>query len=141
MTTLAFLHVLSLGFWGGCVGAEMVMEVLAWRDPALAPAVARIHDRIDRFVELPLLCAVLATGLAQLEPSRLSGLYLLKVGLGLTALGANFACLAPVFRRAAAARAGDAAAVRAQSRRVFIAFAVGFPAALGALALGAQRLG
>ncbi len=129
MSLYAFLHVLALGLWGGCVAVEMVLEHSARSDSDLRSQVARYHDVIDRYVEIPILIAVLVTGLLRLRLELLHGWYLLLVISGSTAVLINLLCVIPVVRRKRAADAGDMLRVDAQSRWILRAFWAGALAA------------
>jgi hypothetical protein len=126
----AFLHVLALGLWGGCVAVEMLLESSARSDPGLRAQVARYHDAIDRFIEIPILTAVLVTGLLLLHLELLRGWYLVLVVSGSTAVLVNFLCVIPVVRRKRAVDAGDMSQVDAESRWILRAFWTGASAAL-----------
>lgn len=126
----AFLHVFVLGLWGGCVAVEMLLESSARSDPGLRAQVARYHDAIDRFIEIPILIAVLATGLLLLHLELLHGWYLVLVVSGSTAVLVNFLCVIPVVRRKRAVDAGDMSQVDAESRWILRAFWTGACAAL-----------
>lgn len=125
----AALHVLALGLWGGCVAVEMLLESSARSDPRLRAQVARYHDAIDRFIEIPILIAVLVTGLLLLQLERLHGWYLVLVVSGSTAVLINLLCVIPVVRRKRAVDAGEMSRVDAESRWIFRAFWTGAPAA------------
>ncbi len=133
----AFFHVLALGLWGGCVAVEMLLESSGKSDRALRVQVARYHDAIDRFIEMPILIAVLVTGLLRLRLELLHGWYLALVVSGLTAVLVNLLCVIPVVRRKRAADAGDMSRVDAESRWILRAFWTGAPAASIALFCGA----
>ena len=125
----AFLHVMALGLWGGCVAVEMLLERSARSDPGLRAQVARYHDAIDRFIEIPILIAVLVTGVALLDLERLHGWYLVLVVSGSTAVLVNFLCVVPVVRRKRAVDAGDMSRVDVESRWILRAFWTGASAA------------
>ena len=129
MNLNAFLHVFVLGLWGGCVAVEMLLEISARSDPRLRVQVARYHDTIDRFIEIPILIAVLVTGLLLLHWELLQGWYLVLVVSGSTAVLINFLCVIPVVRRKRAADAGDMSRVDTDSRWILRAFWTGSPAA------------
>ena len=129
MSLNAFLHVLALGLWGGCVAVEMLLESSARSDPGLRVQVARYHDTIDRYIETPILIAVLVTGLLLLHWELLQGWYLVLVVSGSTAVLINFLCVIPVVRRKRAVDAGDMSRVDADSRWIFRAFWTGASAA------------
>lgn len=123
------LHILVIGLWGGCVAVEMLLERSARSNPRLAESVARYHDSIDRFIEIPILIAVLVTGLLLVRWELLHGWYLVLVLSGSTAVFINFLCVIPVMRRRRAVDAGDQLRVDADSRWIFRAFWTGAPMA------------
>ena len=140
MRLAAFLHVLALGAWLGCLLVEGVLEAMAWRDEAMLAAVSRLHRRIDLFVEIPAFTGVLASGLWLSWNVTWSTLLVVKVALACFAISVNVACVAPVLRRDKAAEARDVALMRREARWVHLAFAAGVPAGLGAAVLGVMRL-
>jgi hypothetical protein len=71
-----------------------------------------------------------------LRLDRLHGAYALMVAAGSVAIAVNLWCVLPVVRRKAAADRDDAAGLDAQSRQVYLAFAVGVPCGLAALVAG-----
>ena len=130
-----------LGLWGGCVLAEFAMEGAAARQPAFRPAAAAFHDTIDRVVEIPILIAVVATGLKLASTAAWDGQLIAHVVCGLGAIGVNVACAFVVFKRVREARDGaDEARLRELTRWVWAA-ASGVPLALVALYLGGHRFG
>ncbi|MFQ5417273.1 MAG: hypothetical protein ACE5FL_09530 [Myxococcota bacterium] len=124
-----FFHVFALGLWGGCVAVEMLLEGAARSDPERSAQVARTHAAIDRFIEIPILIAVLGTGLRLLRPELLHGWYLVLIVSGSTAVLINFLCVIPVVRRKRAVDAGEMSRVDAETRWIFRAFWTGTPAA------------
>jgi len=136
-----FLHLICLGTWLGCLLVEGVVEARARRDRELLRAVSRLHRSIDLWVEIPAFCGVLASGLVLSLEAAWSSLLVAKVALGGSAILVNVACLWPVFRRARAAEADDFLAMQRHSLRVYLAFAVGFPAGFAALVLALVKMG
>jgi len=130
------IHLLLLGFWGGLVLAETVVEV-ALRHRADARTAARLHFWMDVCIELPLLLGILATGGWMLwtvwPPPRI---LIIKVVLALVAITANLVCMVLVILRWV--RQGDPAAVERLGRWVR-ATAVGIPFGVVALYLGLTR--
>lgn len=137
MPVALVVHLLALGAWLGCVSVEAVIELGARRAGPIRNVAAALHRRIDLFVEIPTFTAVLASGMWMLEPARLGDAsYFAKIWLGCAAVLVNALCVVPVLRRARDAPA----AFDRHARWIWIAFATGVPAGLGALALG-LRLG
>jgi hypothetical protein len=140
MPLLHVVHVLGVGFWLGVLGVETVLERSRTSSRATGYAVARYHYLIDVFLEIPVFVVVLGTGLAMVDPMRLSGWYLVKVVCGLVAVGANAVCVIPVVLRRRAAERDRLTDVRHYSRMIDWTAVVGLPAALVALGLGAWRV-
>ncbi|MCK6556484.1 hypothetical protein L6Q96_18185 [Candidatus Binatia bacterium] len=136
MTGWLLVHLLALGVWLGCVGVEAVIETFAHRDAALRAAVARMHFWIDALVEVPAFTLVAVSGVAMLRLELLHGAYATMVIAGSVAIAVNLWCVLPVVRRKVAADRNDPHAVAAQSRLVYVAFAVGVPCGLLALVSG-----
>ena len=62
MEPLIGAHLLSLGLWGGLVFVEIVFEFQMFRGRLDQLDVAILHRITDRFLELPILALVIATG-------------------------------------------------------------------------------
>lgn len=144
---LAMVHLIFLSLWGGVVATEAVIEVFPFRERDLHAAAIRFHYWIDLFVELPLVLAVIATGVAlSLSIAPLSGLHVVKILLGATAVAVNLFCIVVVVRRGRRLSRGDSDDILWRDSRVVLAcFAVGLIAAAGAATLGfrfaVERLG
>lgn len=141
MRPALFLHLICLGTWLGCLLVEGVIEARARRDRELLRAVSRLHRSIDLWVEIPAFSGVLASGLWLSLGAAWTSALVAKVLLGAFAILVNVACLWPVFRRARAAEADDFLLMQRHSLRVYLAFAMGFPAGLAALLLALARMG
>ncbi|MBI5259063.1 MAG: hypothetical protein HY855_21340 [Burkholderiales bacterium] len=105
------LHLLCVGAWLGCVLTEALFEreMLA-QGPAAHRALADLHWRVDRWVELPSFCGVLLSGVVMAHArAPADGWLLAKMAAGLLAVGLNLWCVRLVWRRRAQAQAGDAA--------------------------------
>lgn len=135
---LAMVHLIVLSLWGGVVATEGVIEVYPFRRPELHAAAVRFHYWIDLLVELPLVLAVIATGVTlALSIDALSGLHLIKILLGATAVAVNLFCIVVVVRRGRRLNRGDPdESIWHDSRVVLVCFAVGLLAAAGAATLG-----
>ena len=144
---LAMAHLVMLALWGGVVATEAVIEVLPFRQRELHGAAIRFHYWIDLLVELPLVLAVIATGVVlfiSLDP--VTPVHLVKVGLGGAAVAVNLFCIVVVVRRGRRlAQKADEAALWRASRTVLMCFAAGLSCAAGAAVLGfrfaIERLG
>jgi len=135
---LAMVHLVVLSIWGGVVATEAVVEVTPFRRRELHEAAIRFHYWIDLLVELPLVLAVVATGTAlALTIPALSGLHIVKILLGATAVAVNLFCIGVVIRRGKRlSRFEDEATLWRASRVVLACFAIGLLAAAGAATLG-----
>ncbi|MBI4816617.1 MAG: hypothetical protein HY791_10180 [Deltaproteobacteria bacterium] len=133
-------HLIVLGLWGGLVTAEAIVELVGRRDVRLAYAVARFHYWIDLVAELPLLGAVVATGLILLAQTTLDAFLWAKVACGGVAVIANLACVLIVVKRwRVATRTGEVP--DRLSAWVLRLAALGVPAGAAALVLGGRRVG
>lgn len=139
MDTLAISHLLALAAWGALVVVEGFVELGARDDAALRRA-ARTHYLLDVWIELPLLAAVLATGVAlAIRVPSWTALHSVKVAAGLVAIGANLYCVAIVLRRHATRDRVEA--LRRDSLRIrVVSPALGVPAALVAAWIGFTHL-
>lgn len=84
----------------GCVLTEALFEralLGQGRDKELI--LARLHKRVDLFVEIPAFIVVLVTGAAMLANTTPSTLLHVKIGFALLAIAANIYCIYLVFRR------------------------------------------
>lgn len=133
MTGAHLAHLVVLVTWGLVVIIEAVLELRA-RTDLQRRQIARLHYWIDLLVEIPLLLAVLATGVILVFgawPPR--PLLTLKIGFALVAVGVNGYCAVHVVLRQR--RAADARALAHHSRRVLLS-GLGAPPALAAAYLG-----
>lgn len=143
---LHLAHLFALAAWAGMVLVELGLEVAAVRDDALKPAVARLHHLIDLYVEGPAILAVAGTGafllLRVAAAGGLDAALVIKVALGLGAVGANVYCVRVVVQRGEAAAGGaPVEELDPYSRLVFRSAYVGIPMGLVALVMGGQRMG
>jgi hypothetical protein len=144
---VTMVHLMVLSMWGGVVATEAVIEVYPFRTHDLAEATSRFHYWIDLLVELPLVLAVLATGIASICLSdRITGLHLVKFAFAGTAIAVNLFCIAVVLRRERQRVAGATPnRLRSASQVVLACFAVGLAcaavAAVPGFSLALTRLG
>jgi len=144
---LAMVHLVMLSLWGGVVATEAVIELYPLRQRELHPATIRFHYWIDLLVELPLVLAVIATGVALFFlTDSLTPLHLVKIGLGGAAVTVNLFCIVVVVKRGR--RLADdieEEGLWRASRTVLACFAAGLLCAAGAAVLGfrfaLERLG
>jgi len=135
---LAMLHLIMLSMWGGVVATEAVIEILPFRQRELHAATIRFHYWIDLLVELPLVLAVIATGVGLwILTDPVTPLHLVKIGLGGAAVAVNLFCIVVVVKRGRRLEsdADDGTLWRA-SRTVLACFAAGLLCAAGAAILG-----
>ena len=135
---VTMVHLIVLSMWGGVVATEAVIEVTPFRTRDLAEATIRLHYWIDLLVELPLVLAVVATGIASVCLSdRITGMHLVKFAFAGAAVGVNLFCIVVVLRRDRQRRAGATPEhLRRASRIVLACFAVGLACAAVAATLG-----
>jgi hypothetical protein len=103
MDPLIGAHLLSLGLWGGLVSVEIVFELQMFRGRLDPLDVADLHRITDRFLELPILALVMATGWMLWQRNDYSDELLPKVLFGLGAVLANVVCYIVVELRASTA--------------------------------------
>ena len=136
------MHLIFLGFWGGLVLVEMILEVSLRKDLVQKHQIAQLHYRIDLYAEVPILMGVLLSGLLLLDLEKfVSTIYLAKVLTGLCPVVINMLCLVPVIKRKHASDRHDIEQMEHYTRLVFLAFFVGFAFAMVALVLGMMMLG
>ena len=144
---LAMVHLIMLSLWGGVVATEAVIEVYPFREQSLHPATIRFHYWIDLLVELPLVLAVITTGVALFFlTDPLTPLHYLKVGFGGAAVAVNLFCIVVVVKRGRRLTGNiDEEGLWRASRTVLACFVAGLLCAAGAAILGfrfaIERLG
>ena len=138
LNLVAMLHLMVLSLWGGVVATEAVVEVAPFRQKDLHPAAIRFHYWIDLLVELPLVLAVIVTGITLLVlTDPLTPLHWVKVAFGATAVAINLFCIVVVVRRGREfERHADEDKLWRSSRIVLACFATGLLCAGGAAFLG-----
>ena len=131
-------HLILLSLWGGVVAAEAVLELYPRHRPELHPATIHVHYWIDLLIELPLVLAVIATGITLAFLAwPLSSLHLLKIVGAAVAVSANLVCIVLVIRRGRSLRQGEPEpALLDLSRRIVRCAVVGMPFAVLAAGLG-----
>lgn len=146
MIPLVAAHIIFLGLWGGLVVTEIVFEAQMFRGKLDEKAIAGLHRITDRFIELPVLVAVLVTGWLLWKQTGFDQQLLPKVLFGLGAVLANVICYIIVELRASEAlRATAAGQGGVRLRKLSIALAMtiapGVLLAFAALFLGGQNIG
>ena len=133
MDPLHVAHLMALGIWLGIVTTEALFE-FSGSDPDSLRAAARFHYTVDLFGELPILAAVLVTGVmltARVE--EMTPLLQVKVAAALVAIGSNLICAVWVVQRR---RVTDPVVLMAFRRKIWTAAAVGVVFGTAALAIG-----
>lgn len=104
---LAALHAILVGAWIGTVLVEALFErALLGQGHEQELILARLHWKVDKLVELPLLIAVTASGVKLLRDSPLDGMLRAKLACAALAIFANLYCIWLVRLRLRAAEAG-----------------------------------
>ncbi len=110
-SSLVLVHLLFVGIWLGCVLTEALFErALLGQGPAQELLLAKLHQKVDLWVEIPAFTLVLLSGAALLSSAgarQVDWAFGAKLFFGLLALGANAYCVRLVWRRAAHAAAGE----------------------------------
>ena len=99
MKILVLLHLILISIWGGVLLAEFVIETLAQAEHSMRWA-ARTHYCIDILFELPLVLAILFTGLLlTYQRWPLTLLHWIKIICALIAIFLNLDCCRRVMLR------------------------------------------
>ena len=146
MDPLGAAHILFLGLWGGLVLVEIAFELQMFRGKMDEKSIAGLHRITDRFIELPILIAVLATGWLLWKRTGFDHELMPKVIFGLGAVLANAVCYVVVEMRASRAlhmadSDDDGPGLRRFSIVLASSIAPGVLSAGVALFLGGQRIG
>jgi hypothetical protein len=92
-------HLIVLAMWLGVVITEVLFEFAA-SDAQSLRAAARFHYKVDKYGELPILVAVLATGtILAVRAWPLTPLHFIKIAASLVSVGAALICVLWVFER------------------------------------------
>ncbi|NBW75277.1 MAG: hypothetical protein EBR34_05690 [Sphingomonadaceae bacterium] len=138
---LPTFHALLVGAWIGIVLIEALFERALrgqGRDKELL--LARLHWKVDKVVELPLLIAVVVSGAKLLQGVPLDGLLRAKLACAALAVFANLYCIWLVKLRLKMAEAGAWELFAMIDRRQHVVGAVVLAALLAAAGLGLYRL-
>lgn len=133
MDPLHVAHLMALGIWLGIVTTEALFE-FSGSDPDSLRAAARFHYTVDLFGELPILTAVIVTGVmltARIE--TMTVLLQVKIAAALVAIGSNLICAVWVVQRR---RVTDPVVLMAFRRKIWMTAAVGVVFGTAALAIG-----
>ena len=97
---VSLIHLIFLCLWGGVVATESVLELYPYRKKEMRENAIRYHFWIDLLVEMPLILAVIATGLTLAVLAwPISALHWVKIGCASAAVSANLVCVALVVQR------------------------------------------
>ena len=133
MEPLHVAHLIVLGMWLGVVITEVLFEFAA-SDAQSLRAAARFHYKVDKYGELPILVAVLATGtILAVRAWPWTPLHFIKIAASLVAVGAALICVLWVFQRR---QIEDVNVLLGFRRRIWSLAAVGVVFATPALSLG-----
>jgi hypothetical protein len=130
---LHLAHMIALGMWLGVVITEVLFEFAA-SDAESLRAAARFHYNVDLYGELPILVAVLLTGMMlAVRAWPLTPLHVLKIATSLVAVGSALVCVRWVFERR---RIEDANELLRFRRRIWTLASIAAVFATPALYLG-----
>jgi hypothetical protein len=133
MEPLHVAHLMVLGIWLGIVLTEALFE-FSGSDGESLRAAARFHYTVDMFGELPILAAVVVTGVLLVgRVGPLTPLHYVKIGASLVAIASNLICAVWVVQRRSVQ---DLDVLRAYRRKIWATAAVGVLFGTLALALG-----
>jgi hypothetical protein len=133
MEPLHVAHLMSLGIWLGIVITEALFE-FSGSDADSLRAAARFHYTVDMFGELPVLAAVIVTGV--LLASRVdpwTPLHYVKIAASLAAIGSNLICAVWVVQRR---HIEDEHVLLAYRRKIWVTAAIGVVFGTAALSIG-----
>ena len=137
---LQSLHLLAAGAWIGTVLVEALFErALLGKGPEQELILARLHWKVDKLVELPLLIVVAASGIKLLGQVPLDTLLRAKLASAALAIFANLYCIWLVRLRLKMAEAGAWELFGIVDRRQHQVGAVVLLGLLGAAGLGMVR--
>lgn len=140
MSWTLFIHLSALSIWLGLVLVESIMELQKSPGSDYDFTIAKVHQKVDAFCEVPAFMTVLITGIMMIKPDLLHGWYLVKVICGTLAIAVNVWCVTFVIRRGFAAKHGDLNETRRLTRWIMITVPIGTPFAAIALVIGLSKL-
>ena len=137
---LIALHLLAAGAWIGTVLVEALFErALLGQGREQELILARLHWKVDKLVELPLLLVVIASGAKLLRDVPLDGMLRAKLACAALAVFANLYCIWLVRLRLKMAEAGAWDLFAMIDRRQHQIGALVLAGLLGAAALGIRH--
>lgn len=138
MDGLVIGHLFAVAFWAGLVAVEVIFETAGVTGRIDVHSAALLHRWTDRYLELPVLAAIAATGIALWSRAGWDGGFVWKAAAGLGAIAFNVLCYVLVERRCGIESAAEA---KRFTWRAIYTVAPGFPLGLAALYLGGARAG
>lgn len=133
MEPLHVAHLMVLGIWLGIVLTEALFE-FSGSDPDSLRAAARFHYTVDMYGELPILAAVVVTGvLLAARVGPLTPLHHVKIAASLVAIASNLICAWWVVQRR---QVTDPRVLLAYRRKIWATAAVGVVFGSTALLMG-----
>ena len=131
------LHLTFVGLWLGCVLTEALFErALLGQGREKELILAKLHKRVDIFIEIPAFLMVLITGGMMLHSAPHSTALFTKIGFGVLAILSNVYCVWLVFKRYRHASDGDWQAFEAADHLQHKIGALVLIGILGALGIG-----
>jgi putative copper export protein len=139
-SALLAVHLACAGIWLGVLTEVLFERALLGQGRPQELVLARLHQRVDLWVEVPAFIALLLTGVLMFAGAPSNTLLMFKIGAGVLAIAANAYCVWLVFRRAGAAQRSDWQRFDLLDRTQHPYGAVVLGALLAALATGIYRL-
>ena len=94
------IHIIAVGVWLGCVLTEALFErALLGTSRENETILAKLHQRVDLFVEIPAFVIVVCTGVILVLDQPASVWLTIKIAFGIIAVVANIYCVHLVFQR------------------------------------------
>lgn len=133
MEPLHVAHLVALSIWLGIVLTEALFE-FSGSDPDSLRAAARFHYTVDMYGELPILAAVVVTGvLLAARVGPLTAMHHVKIAASLVAIASNLICAWWVVQRR---QVTDPRVLLAYRRKIWAVAAVGVIFGSTALLIG-----
>ncbi len=108
ISIISILHLIFVATWGGIVMTESVLEIVAKKKNENLKSISVFHYWIDLLVELPVIMAVLATGVALfILTESITILHIVKISFAVMAILANLYCIYNVIKRYQAVHSGE----------------------------------
>lgn len=124
------IHLITVAFWFGILGAELIIERTRAKSKIHSQMVAYQHYWIDLLFETPAFTTVLITGILLIDPSRTEPLYWAKIAFGLLTVFGNILCTIAIIKRKFASDRENKSAVIQNSKFVDKLSAISIPAGI-----------